>query len=261
LVVQNYNTGQKSERFHRPGALKLFHEEPEAGKLHIRLFRHNGSEDGSADAVCATSSDSAHRGKRGEVVMSTSKNLKLTICVGALLAPLLLGSAGANNNNNNNKNNNTYSATFSGFEEIGPLGAGETGAILSKGQGQLTLNVDKGNRLINFQLTYSNLSSPVTVSHIHFGKRHVAGGVMVFFCSNNANPPPGTQTCPMTGGTVTGTITGANVQALAGQNVTAGDFDALLAALESNTAYGNIHTTNFTAGEIRGQILPSKKHD
>jgi hypothetical protein len=122
----------------------------------------------------------------------------------------------------------------------------------SKGQGQLTLNVDKGNRLINFQLTYSNLSSPVTVSHIHFGKRHVAGGVMVFFCSNNANPPPGTQTCPMTGG---------NVQALAGQNVTAGDFDALLAALESNTAYGNIHTTNFTAGEIRGQILPSKKHD
>ena len=33
-----------------------------------------------------------------------------------------------------------------------------------------------------------------------------------------------------------------------------GDFDALTDALTSNTAYGNIHTVNFPAGEIRGQI-------
>ena len=34
----------------------------------------------------------------------------------------------------------------------------------------------------------------------------------------------------------------------------AGDFDAVVAALRSNTAYANIHTTAFPAGEIRGQI-------
>jgi hypothetical protein len=61
---------------------------------------------------------------------------------------------------------------------------------------------------------------------------------------------------------VTGTITGANVQAIVGQNVLAGDFDALLAALQSNTAYGNIHTQLFPSGEIRGQIRPhDREHD
>jgi CHRD domain len=44
------------------------------------------------------------------------------------------------------------------------------------------------------------------------------------------------------------------VVAIAGQNVVAGDFDALVDALKSNTAYANIHTTTFGAGEIRGQI-------
>jgi hypothetical protein len=53
------------------------------------------------------------------------------------------------------------------------------------------------------------------------------------------------------GGTVSGTVTPADVVAITGLNVTAGDFDALTDALASNTAYGNIHTTNFPAGEIR----------
>jgi hypothetical protein len=54
-----------------------------------------------------------------------------------------------------------------------------------------------------------------------------------------------------------GTITAASVVGPAAQNITAGDFDALVAALDSNTAYGNIHTVKFPAGEIRGQIVKS----
>jgi hypothetical protein len=100
-------------------------------------------------------------------------------------------------------------------------------------------------------------------SHIHFGKEHVAGGIMVFFCTNLAVPPPPPpastpQACPSTGGTVIGTIAGTDVNGLPKQNVLAGDFDALLAALQSNTAYGNIHTVNFPGGEIRVQVLPSE---
>jgi hypothetical protein len=155
---------------------------------------------------------------------------------------------------------NKFSATFSGFQEVGALNA-ETGAVLSNGTGHLSLNVDRGNRVISFVLTFSGLSAPVTQSHIHFGKRHVPGGVIVFFCTNLNNGPAGTQLCPANGGTVTGSITGSNVVGPAAQNIPAGDFDGLLAAIQSDTAYGNIHTTKFPAGEIRGQVLPSERED
>ncbi|MBV8804020.1 MAG: CHRD domain-containing protein [Sinobacteraceae bacterium] len=146
-----------------------------------------------------------------------------------------------------------FHAVLSGFNEIGALNA-NTGAILSEGHGTLDLQINRATQTITFTETFSGLGSPVTQSHIHFGKTHVAGGVMVFFCSNLASAPAGTQPCPAGGGTVTGTLTAANVLAIAGQNVPAGDFDALTDALESNTAYVNVHTTGFPAGEIRGQI-------
>src|SRR5262249_28439636 len=147
-----------------------------------------------------------------------------------------------------------FTAHFSGFQEIGGLGAGETGAIFSQGKGTLELDLNRNARTLAFKLTYSDLSSRVLQAHIHFGKVHVAGGVMVFFCSNLVSPPPGTQACPLDGGTVTGTITPASVVGPIPQGITPGDFDALVAALSSNTAYGNIHTERFPAGEIRGQI-------
>ena len=147
-----------------------------------------------------------------------------------------------------------FSATFSGFEEIGGLGAGETGAIFSKGKATLDLDLNRSARTITFNLTYSGLSAPVTQSHIHFGKEHVAGGVMVFFCSNLTNPPPGTQACPPNGGSVTGTITAGNVVGPTAQGITPGNFDAVVAALVSNSVYGNVHTINFPAGEVRGQV-------
>jgi hypothetical protein len=149
-----------------------------------------------------------------------------------------------------------FSANFSGFEEIGALN-NETGAIFSPGQGRLALVLNTNAQTLNFQLSYSGLSAPVTQSHIHFGKEHVPGGIMVFFCSNLPNPPPGTQVCPSPpGGTVIGTIMGSNVVGPTAQHVTPGDFNALAQAILSNTAYGNIHTTAFPSGEIRGQIVP-----
>lgn len=147
-----------------------------------------------------------------------------------------------------------YSATLSGFEEIGPLAA-PTGAILTDGEGSLQLGLDERNQILSYTLTYSDLTTPVTQSHIHFGQRHVAGGIFVFLCSNLGNGPAGTPACPANGGTVSGTITAASVLSVASQNVTAGDFDAVVQIITSGSAYVNVHTTKFPAGEIRGQII------
>ena len=57
--------------------------------------------------------------------------------------------------------------------------------------------------------------------------------------------------CPNPNGTVTGTITAASVIGPTAQGVAVGNFAAVLAALQSDTAYGNVHTQNFPAGEIR----------
>jgi hypothetical protein len=153
-----------------------------------------------------------------------------------------------------------YQAKLSGFQEVGGLNA-ETGAILSTGEGTLKLTVDKIAKTFTYTLTYSFPSTTnVLQSHIHFGKEHVPGGVVLFFCTNKGNGPSGTQTCPAFAGTVTATVTAADVQAVAGQNVTAGDFDAVVAALSSDSVYANIHTTAFPAGEIRGQVH-SVDHD
>jgi len=96
---------------------------------------------------------------------------------------------------------------------------------------------------------------------VHFGKVHVGGGIIAYFCSNLTSPPPGTAACPQGGGTVTGKITPESVIGPTPQGIVAGNFDALVAALTSNTAYGNIHTVNFPAGEIRGQIRRDDDRD
>ena len=146
-----------------------------------------------------------------------------------------------------------FSGRLSGFNELGALNA-QTGAILSDGKGTIKLTVDKTSQTIAYELTYSDLSSAVLQSHIHFGRDRDSGGIMVFLCTNLGNGPAGTPACPNPSGTVTGTITPASVLAVPGQNVTAGDFDAVTDALSANAAYANIHTQNFKSGEIRAQI-------
>jgi hypothetical protein len=185
-----------------------------------------------------------------------------------------------------NADSENFSAVLSGFEEVGGLPklnpgpnqgepetlSGLTGAIFSPGKGTLQLSLDKNNQTVSYTLTYSSpattptttpsppsLTSPIAQAHIHFGKRHAPGGIMVFFCTNSGGPA-GTPSCPMTSpATVTGTWIAGSVVAVPGQNITAGDFNALIAALESDTAYGNIHTALFPSGEIRGQIRRNKE--
>jgi hypothetical protein len=153
------------------------------------------------------------------------------------------------------------SARLSGFQEIGGLGAGETGAIFSPGKGTLQVNLNKNAHTLTYTLTYSGLVTPILQAHVHFGKIHVAGGIMVFLCTNLGNGPSGTPACPPNGGTVSGTINAASVVGPSGQGISPGNFDAVEAALESDTAYGNLHSQAFAVGEIRGQLRRSEQED
>jgi hypothetical protein len=136
-----------------------------------------------------------------------------------------------------------FRATFSGFEEVP--------AVLSNGTASLFLNLNKLAQTLDFTLTYSGLSTPAQVAHIHFGKRFTSAPVIVFFCGGGGKPP-----CPPGGGTVMGKITPPDVVGPAAQGIAPGDFSGLVAALVSDTAYANIHTTLHPGGEIRGQIKP-----
>src|SRR5205823_2881739 len=132
------------------------------------------------------------------------------------------------------------------------IGINETpAAINTDGSGtvRLTLHPDS----ISFELTFHNLSASPIQSHIHFGQVHTSGGVVVFFCGPTGSPAK--QQCPQaTSGSVTGTLVAADVQAVPSQGIKAGDLAAVMRAIREGAAYANLHTTNFTGGEIRGQI-------
>src|SRR5262249_59031937 len=61
-----------------------------------------------------------------------------------------------------------FSASFSGFQEIGGLGAGETGAIFFQGKGTLELGLNRRDSTLTFRLSYSGLGSDVTPPPIPF---------------------------------------------------------------------------------------------
>ena len=127
------------------------------------------------------------------------------------------------------------------------VGDNEVPPINTKATATLELTVWS---TITFTITYANLSTPLLFSHFHFAPTKVAGGVMIFLCGGGGQP-----TCPQTlSGTITGTITAANVTGVPAQGIAAGDLTSALEAVGEGNAYINMHTTMFPGGELRGQI-------
>jgi CHRD domain len=140
-----------------------------------------------------------------------------------------------------------FHANLTGFEE--------TPAIIANGTGHLTLTLhDDGT--MDFEMTYSGLTGPASASHIHIGQLGQAGGVTIFFCGGGGRPA-----CPGASGTVSGTITAADVLPLPAQGLAAGDLAAVLRAMRVGATYANIHTAAHGGGEIRGQIQAGRGHD
>lgn len=135
---------------------------------------------------------------------------------------------------------NTLKANLTGFQEVP--------SKLTNGHGTFTAQINASS--ITYTLTFSGLTTPAVASHIHFAQRGVNGGIFAFLCGGGGKPA-----CPAAGGTVTGTITAADILApTPDQGLAAGDFAGAVRAIQSGNTYANVHTTRFPAGEIRGQI-------
>ncbi len=133
-----------------------------------------------------------------------------------------------------------FSAHLLGDNEVPPINSA----------GTATFHMEDAGGTITFTLTFSGLSANPTVAHLHFGPTKVGGGVMIFLCGGGNQPA-----CPAaTSGTITGTITAANVTGPATQGIAVGNLDAALEAVREGLAYANMHNVNFMGGEIRGQV-------
>jgi hypothetical protein len=140
-----------------------------------------------------------------------------------------------------------FKATLISYEEVP--------ALSNTGAGTFELLIDSTDTSFDYELSFSGISGTgATQSHIHIGQKGVTGGITVFFCSNLGNGPLGTQACPANG-TVSGTITAANVIGPTGQGIAAGEFAEVLKAIRAGNVYANVHSVLFPGGEIRGQLF------
>ena len=108
---------------------------------------------------------------------------------------------------------------------------------------------------IEYELSYADLESDITQSHIHLGIPGVNGGISAWLCQGTIAGPAGTPSCAgtRTGG-ASGVITAAQVIGPAGQGIAPGEFEELLRAIRAGATYANVHTVGRPGGEIRGKL-------
>ncbi len=113
-----------------------------------------------------------------------------------------------------------------------PQQAGTNGGFgggTGNGDGKIFGLYDDSTNLLDYTVTYNNLTSTVTNAHFHRGAPGQSGGVELGI--------PG----PYTSGV--STATGVSLTAANETNLLAGNW------------YANIHTAAFPGGEIRGQVF------
>jgi hypothetical protein len=142
----------------------------------------------------------------------------------------------------NGKGGRGLSAHLDGYQEV-PL----TLSTEARGKFKAKVNGDT----VQYKLRYSGFDSAVSAAHIHLGRPAVAGGVIAFLCGGGDKPA-----CPASG-EVTGTIDIDDVDGPAAQGIDPLEptrFQEFVRAMKAGATYANVHTADYTSGEIRGQI-------
>jgi len=138
---------------------------------------------------------------------------------------------------------------LTGFEETPQ-------ALSTPANGEFKARISRSAEQIEWRLSYRDFETPVSQAHIHFGQRATSGGISVWLCGNpSLNPPPGTEPCPPTAGTVSGVIERDDVVGPVPQGIAPTEYEEFVAALRAGYTYANVHSAARPPGEIRAQIL------
>jgi hypothetical protein len=141
-----------------------------------------------------------------------------------------------------------FTATLTGDQEVPPSG--------SAGIGSALVTFDTVTSLMTVNVSFAGLGSPTTASHIHCCAPSGANAIV-------ATPVPNFPGFPL--GVTTGTYlmtfdmdlaSSYNPQFITDHGGTvSGALAAFSAGLIAEQTYLNIHTSQFTGGEIRGQLI------
>ena len=163
--------------------------------------------------------------------------MKRLLCGAAVAAALLISATPSSAQVVN------MTATLGGAEETtatpGVLGL-LTGAV-----GTATVSVDATNEEVAVQLNLFNFATGTTAGHIHVGPRGVAGPVVLNF------PIPTGRT-----GDLPLSFRLGVAAFVARPEIGINTMSDLIQAIVGGGAYVNIHTSQYPAGEIRGQLVP-----
>jgi hypothetical protein len=144
---------------------------------------------------------------------------------------------------------------LNGYKEaINPVSTAATGTFKA--------TISKDETEISYELTFANLEGDVLQSHIHIGHPQNQGGIVLWLCGMDGatTGPAGTPRCNVSAppdlrnGTVTGTLTAANVLAQTNNGIAAGEWEEVLGLIRAGRTYANVHSTKFPGGEIRAQL-------
>ena len=122
----------------------------------------------------------------------------------------------------------------------------EVPANSSSAVGRVVLLVSRDASYAEYSVEQSGLTGGIRGGHFHRAAAGVNGPIVLsFFCNadgtENRQPTPGT--------------TDLELNRAIGRTITKAQLDPILADLRAGNLYANIHTPQFTGGEIRGQLL------
>ncbi len=146
------------------------------------------------------------------------RNLRILVLLAVGVVAVLALSAGAFADDGGRP----FATTLTGAEEV--PGPGDP-----DGSGTASLRLNPGTEQICFELSASNITLPAAAAHIHVGPAGVAGPVVVGLAAPGAD----------------GTSSGC-VQS---------NFELIMAIMKNpENYYVNVHTSQFPAGAVRGQL-------